>query len=62
MKLQHLFPELDPNQGEIIAVFGNAKLVKTHTGDYRLFGGSGADRFEAAEWISLFMHEVVVPP
>ena len=61
MKLRHLFPELDASQGEIIAMFGKAKLIKTFTGQYQLLGGTREDRFEATEWISLFMHEVVVP-
>jgi len=60
MKLAHLFPELDPNQGETIAMFGSARLIKNFTGQYRLLGGTDEDRSEASEWISLFMHEAVV--
>jgi len=61
MNLKQLFPELDPNQGEIIAMFGTAKLTKTFTGQYHLLGGTRDERSEATEWISLFMHEAVVP-
>jgi hypothetical protein len=60
MKLQHLFPELDSHNVEVIAAFGHARLIKTFGGKYELVGGSGDERSEAREWISLFMHEVVV--
>ena len=60
MKLSRLFPELDPNQGETIAMFGRATLIRNQAGQYRLLGGNDHDRSEAAEWISLFMHEAVV--
>jgi hypothetical protein len=53
------FPEFR-DDGETIASFGQARLVKYLDGKLELKGGSRADRLEAYEWISLFMHEAVV--
>jgi len=59
MKIGHLFAELSEG-GEVIAFFGNAKLVKTIDSKYELRGGSKEDRTAAQEWISMFMHEAVL--
>ena len=59
MKLKHLFPELEKSEGRLIASFGEARLVKSLRGTYQLIGGTQADRSQAFEWISLFMHEIV---
>jgi hypothetical protein len=45
------------SQGQVIARFGNAALIKQHDGRFELLGGSEDDRTEAKEWISLFMNE-----
>ncbi len=50
----------DPQQGETIATFGQARLVKLPNGTYDLVGGSPDDRSAAAEWIHLFMKNDVV--
>ena len=60
MKIKHLVPELIENNAAIIAAFGNARLIKTSTGSCELVGGSLEDRALAGEWISLFMHEMVL--
>jgi len=60
MKIKHLVPELLENDSAIIASFGNARLIKTSTGSCELVGGSQEDRALAGEWISLFMHELVL--
>ncbi|MGO8696687.1 MAG: hypothetical protein ACLQVY_03070 [Limisphaerales bacterium] len=44
----------------IIAAFGEATLIQRPEGGYALAGGSLDDRVEAKEWISLFMHEVLI--
>lgn len=44
---------------ELIATFGQAKLVKQKNGRFELRGGLPDDRFEAHEWASLFLHEAV---
>jgi hypothetical protein len=60
MKIKHLVPELIENDAAIIASFGNARLMKTSVGTCELVGGSQEDRALAGEWLSLFMHEVVL--
>ena len=45
--------------GEIVATFGEAKLIKGRDGRYQLRGGRPDDCFEAREWASLFLHEAV---
>jgi hypothetical protein len=47
-------------EGEVIAVWGEAKLVKRLDGKLELKGGSKEERGEAREWLSLFWHEAVV--
>jgi hypothetical protein len=42
--------------GELIATFGDARLVRVN-GRIHLRGGSMSDRMEALEWLSLFMPE-----
>jgi len=42
---------------ELIAVFGQAKLWRCVGHRFVLHGGSDADRMEANEWVSLFLHE-----
>jgi hypothetical protein len=58
MRIGHLI--LFKDQGEVIAIFGDAKLVKTLGQKYELRGGSAEDHTEAKEWISMFLHEAVV--
>jgi len=60
MKIKHLDPQLIENDSSIIASFGNARLIKTSAGSCELVGGSREDRALAGEWISLFMHELVL--
>lgn len=48
------------DDGELIAGFGDARLVKKLSGKFELLGGSDADRTAAKEWCSLFLHEAVV--
>ena len=48
------------DEGEVIASFGQAQLVKYLDGRYESRGGSRDDRLEAKEWISMFCHEVLL--
>jgi hypothetical protein len=48
------------DEGEVIASWGEAQLIKYLDGKTELRGGSDQDRAEAREWMSLFGHEVVV--
>ena len=59
MSIRNLFRHL-LGQGEVVASWGQAKLVKHLNGKLELRGGSKVDRGEAKEWISLFWHEAVV--
>ena len=54
------FPEFK-DEGEIIARFGDAKLVRFLDGKMELRGGSNDDRTAAREWMSMFWHEAVSP-
>jgi hypothetical protein len=58
MKLK-FFP-LFKDEGELIAGWGEAQLIRYLDGKVELRGGSKEDRIEAREWISLFWHEAVV--
>jgi hypothetical protein len=58
MKLTAWFTGRD--EGEVLAYFGQARLVKKLDGKLELVGGTNEDRTAAREWISLFCHEAVV--
>jgi hypothetical protein len=53
------FPPFN-DEGEVIAAWGQAQLVKYLDGKLELRGGSTQDHVEAREWMSLFWHEAVV--
>ncbi len=59
MKLRNLFAGFG-SEGELVAFFGQAKLVRRLDSRFELRGGSKEDRITAREWISLFLHEAVV--
>jgi hypothetical protein len=59
MKLRNIVPDFK-NEGEVIASWGQARLVRSLDGKYLLSGGSREDRLAAKEWISLFCHDVVI--
>ena len=61
MKLKNLLrPAL--LEGETIATFGDARLVKNLNGKFQLIGGTPDDRAAAREWCSHFLHEAIIPP
>jgi len=62
MKTLHLLEYLRDRDGETLATFGTARLVKYLDGKVELRGGSPADRTDARQWCSLFMHEVAIAP
>lgn len=59
MKLNQIIEWLVRKE-EIVARFGNARLVRERQGRFQLIGGSAADRSAAKEWASLFLHEAVL--
>ena len=54
------FLPISKDQGEVVATFGQAQLVRFADGRLELRGGSKEDHGEAREWISLFWHEAVI--
>jgi hypothetical protein len=60
MKFKDYFPVSSEREAEVIAFFGQAKLVRTIDFRYELRGGSPDDRISAREWISLFFHDAAV--
>ena len=56
MKLKRVLESLRSEE-EVIAAFGEAKLVRTLDGKSELRGGTDEDRQKAKEWISLFWHQ-----
>jgi hypothetical protein len=58
MKMKFFPPYKD--EGEVVASWGQAHLIKYLDGKTELRGGSKEDRLAAQEWISLFWHEAVV--
>jgi hypothetical protein len=59
MTIKRWFREIR-TEGEIIACFGQARLVRKLDGKSELIGGSEQDRLAAREWISMFWNDVVV--
>jgi hypothetical protein len=59
MKIQIDSDPANKNYVRVLLRFGRADLVTAHNGRLELRGGSKADRTEAKEYISLFMHEAV---
>ena len=49
----------EPRYWNLVARFGQAKLLSRADGRVELRGGSDSDRTDAKEWISLFMHDAV---
>jgi hypothetical protein len=47
-------------EGEVVAGWGEAQLIKYLNGKVELKGGTKEDRLAAQEWMSLFWHEAVV--
>ena len=48
------------DDGELMASWGEARLIKYLNGKLVLKGGSKEDRIEAREWISMFLSGAVV--
>ena len=60
MKMPRILEYLRHEQGELIASWGDAELIRRSDGRYELRGGTPDDRQAAREWISLFYHEATV--
>ena len=55
MKMKFYPPFKD--EGEVVAAWGEAQLIRYLDGKTELRGGSREDRLAAQEWISMFWHE-----
>jgi hypothetical protein len=58
MKLKFFPPFKD--KGEVMASWGEARLIKYLDDRLVLKGGSHEDRIAAREWISMFLNDAVV--
>jgi len=47
------------DEGEVVAAWGEARLIRYLDGRTELRGGSKEDRLAAQEWLSLFWHGAV---
>jgi hypothetical protein len=59
MRVKH-FPTEFKDEGEFIASWGEARLIKYLDGRFMLKGGSQEDRVKAEKWISMFMPKPAV--
>ena len=54
MRLKHLWLQQE-TEHQVLAIFGDARLVRKLDGRMELRGGSDRDREEAQQWIERFM-------
>jgi hypothetical protein len=59
MKQKTFFPWFT-DEGQVVASFGQAQLIRYLDGRCELRQSSKADRLAAQEWISLFWHDMVI--
>jgi hypothetical protein len=45
----------DPERAEVVATFGDARLLKTQRGRLEVEGGTEVDQREAWEWVERFL-------
>jgi hypothetical protein len=60
MKTSLMLHTIRMNHGEVIAGWGDARLIRRPDGRHQLVGGTAEDRAAAREWISLFAHDIVL--
>jgi hypothetical protein len=60
MKMNILVPETNETGESTVIWFGDAELILRENGHHELVGGSGSDQIAAREYISFFLHDVVV--
>jgi hypothetical protein len=53
--MQRSYPRPDPQQEQVIATFGQARLIKLPDRTYELVGGSPKDRAAVGKWIAQFV-------
>jgi hypothetical protein len=60
MKMNVLASETNEASDSAVIRFGDAELILRENGRHELVGGSRSDQIAAREYISFFLHEVVV--
>jgi len=60
MKMNILVPETNETCNSTVIQFGDAELILRESDRHELVGGSRSDQIAVREYISLFLHEVVV--
>jgi hypothetical protein len=60
MKMNVLVSKTNETSESTVIRFGNAELILRESGRHELVGGSRSDQIAAREYISFFLHEVVV--
>jgi hypothetical protein len=53
-------PRIMLHTRRVVALFGQARLMREADGRYQLEGGNRHDRLAAIEWTSMFLPEAVV--
>lgn len=51
---------LSSDEGELLASFGEARLIKHRDGTCEIVGGTAGDRGEARDWVALFLQHVIL--
>ena len=59
-RLPDLLSKAFKDEGEVMARWGEAQLIKYLDGKLLMKGGSKEDRIAAREWVSMFLSDVVV--
>lgn len=64
MRTTSLRPGSGADDGEWLASFGEARLIKHRDGTCEIVGGTADDRGAARDWIALFLHHLILrdPP
>lgn len=53
-------PQIMLHTRRVVALFGQARLMREANGQFQLEGGNRHDRLAAIEWSSLFLPEAVL--
>lgn len=60
MKMNVIVSQANETSESTVIRFGDAQLILRENGRHELVGGSRSDQIAAREYISFFLHEVVV--
>ena len=60
MKMNSYWQWCGGDEGELLASFGGARLVKHLDGTCEIHGGTTEERGEARDWVALFLQHVIL--